>query len=120
MSIKHVAMLAGLIPLAGCMGENFGLNSVNQPVVAGNVATVPNCPNWSSQGKDTAAATDANYGCAINGTMAAMIADPADLIHGKTFAGSDVEISTRAVRTWRENAPTGKGGVDKTSAKGGN
>lgn len=119
MSIKHVAILAGLMPLAGCMGDNTGLNSVNQPVVAGNRATVPNCPNFGSQNRESVAATDANFGCAVNANLAAMIADPADLIRGRAYTGSDVEISTRAVRAWRDTAPTGKGGaLDKVSAKG--
>ena len=119
MSIKHVAILAGLMSLGGCLGDNLGLNSVNQPVVAGNSATVPGCPNWSSQGRDSAAATDANFGCAVNSNFAAMIADPADLIHGRSYTGSDVEISTRAVRAWRDTPPTGKGGaLEKTAAKG--
>lgn len=67
------------------------------PVVAGDVvpgtarivvtrsrASVPTCPDLS---KTTPAnynsANPANYGCATNGNLAAMIADPEDLVRGR-------------------------------------
>lgn len=119
MSIKHLVPLAALVALGGCMGDNLGLDSVHQPIVAGGVARVPNCPDWSSQGKDSAASTDSNYGCAVNSNLAAMIADPADLLRGRRAEGSDAEIATRAIRAWREVPPSGKNGLDKVTAKGG-
>lgn len=118
MPFRRSAMLVALLPLGACMGDNLGLESVNQPVVAGNTASVPSCPDWRSQGKDSAAATDSNYGCAVNGNLAAMIADPADLIHGRSEA-SDVEVSTRAIRAWRDVPPSGKNGLDKVSSTSG-
>ena len=115
MSIKCAAILAAwAIPLTACAGQSVGLESANQPVVSGTSASVPGCPNWAGSG-------ESNLGCAVNSNLAAMIADPADLIHGRTYTGTDIEVSTRAVRAWRETAPTGKGGaLDKVSAKGGN
>ena len=53
-------------------------------VVTRSKATVPNCPNWS---KTTEAnynsSNHPNYGCAINGNLAAMVADPEDLVRGR-------------------------------------
>lgn len=53
-------------------------------VVTRSTASVPNCPNWS---KTTEAnynsGTHPNYGCAVNGNMAAMVADPEDLVRGR-------------------------------------
>ena len=111
-------MMAGCLTLAGCMGDNRGLASVHQPVVVDGRATVPNCPDWSSQNRDSAA-TDSNYGCAANANLAAMIANPEDLVHGRDYEGTDAATVTRAIKSWREAIPTGKGGLEKVSSKGG-
>ena len=83
-----------------------GVDSINQPVVSGNTASVPNCPNWRSRARDSVAETDANYGCAVNSNMAAMIADPQDLLHGRTdpLVGRDPEMAVRTVRAGKSAA----------------
>ncbi len=88
--------------------HNFSLDSVNQPVVCGSQAVVPNCPNWSSGGIDSAAMTDTNYGCAVNSNLAAMVADPADLLHGKSDTTVDTASLLRGIKQWREAEPTSK------------
>lgn len=88
--------------------HNFSVDSVNQPVVTTDRAAVPNCPNWKTGGLDSAAVTDSNYGCAINSNLAAMVADPMDLIHGKTTDTFDTANSARAIKAWREAEPTSK------------
>src|SRR4051812_12840535 len=79
---------------ASAQNANRGVDSLNQPVVSGNTASVPNCPNWQSRARDSAAETDAGYGCAVNSNMAAMIADPQDLLHGRTdpLTGRDPDM----------------------------
>jgi pilus assembly protein CpaD len=53
-------------------------------VVTRSTASVPNCPNWS---KTTEAnfnsSSHPNYGCATNSNLAAMVADPEDLVRGR-------------------------------------
>jgi pilus assembly protein CpaD len=53
-------------------------------VVTRSSASVPNCPNWS---KTTEAnynsSNHPNYGCATNSNLAAMVADPEDLVRGR-------------------------------------
>ncbi|MGL5838056.1 MAG: CpaD family pilus assembly protein [Sphingorhabdus sp.] len=53
-------------------------------VVTRSSASVPDCPNWS---KTTEAnynsSTSPNYGCATNSNLAAMVADPEDLVRGR-------------------------------------
>jgi pilus assembly protein CpaD len=53
-------------------------------VVSRATATVPNCPDWtrSSQGNYNGD-MPSNYGCATNASLAAMVADPEDLVRGK-------------------------------------
>jgi pilus assembly protein CpaD len=53
-------------------------------VVSRSTASVPSCPDWS---KTTEAnynsSNHSNYGCASNSNLAAMIADPEDLVRGQ-------------------------------------
>jgi pilus assembly protein CpaD len=93
---------------------NRGVDSVNQPVVSGNTAYVPNCPNWGGRGRDSAAETDAGYGCAVNSNIAAMIANPQDLLRGRTdpLTGRDPDIAVRTIRASKAApaaAPKGPG-----------
>lgn len=85
-------------------------------------AFVPGCPDWSSKSSiNTANATSANYGCATNSNLAAMVADPNDLIKGARSDGNDPSMATRAIKTFREKPPTGAGELrgEKTSEGGG-
>ncbi len=53
--------------------------------------------------------------------LAAMIADPADLIRGRSASASPAEVAVRALKAYRETQASGKGGqLEKVSAKGGN
>jgi pilus assembly protein CpaD len=103
------------------------------PVTAGDVplgavrvivsrlkATVPGCPdksrameiNFNNHG-------DSNYGCATNSNLAAMIANPEDLIQGQTGNGMGAAAtSSKAIKTYREAVPTGSQGLARESAGG--
>ena len=92
-------------------------------VVSRSTATVKGCPDWGTR-SDTNLhnATASGYGCAVNGNMAAMIANPEDLIKGSTSSGvTTVMSSNKAIDTYRDSKPTGNGGttVKQTSSKGG-
>ncbi|WP_235538537.1 CpaD family pilus assembly protein [Sphingomonas sp. Root710] len=90
-------------------------------VVSRSTASVPGCPDYSqaSQPNFTASASS-NYGCATNSNLAAMVADPEDLVRGQDKRGTDAEIATKAIRIWRNTDPSGKNGVKAESTKGGN
>jgi len=90
-------------------------------VVSRSSASVSGCPDYSqySQPNFTAAASS-NYGCAINSTMAAMVANPEDLVKGQAARGSNAETAARAIRVWRNADPSAKGGLKIESTKGGN
>lgn len=116
------AMLGALLVADAAQAKhNFGLESVNQPVVTGNQAQVPNCPNWKSAGIDSAAVNDPNYGCAVNSNLAAMVADANDLIVGKTDNSTDTRATFRAIKAWHEAEPTSKqwSTTVRESSKGG-
>lgn len=102
-------VLGGLLAAGSAEAkQNFSVDSRNQPVVSPSGASVPNCPNWKSGGLDSAATTDTNYGCAINSNLAAMVADPMDLVHGKGSGLTDTNSNNRAIKAWREAEPTSK------------
>jgi pilus assembly protein CpaD len=88
-------------------------------IVSRTTASVPGCPNWKSG--SGAGSTSPNYGCATNSNLAAMIADPNDLVLGQTTHGStDPYTATRAVDAYRRRAPSGSNGdVQSETAKGG-
>jgi pilus assembly protein CpaD len=113
MAMRHImsgalALTALFAAGTGLAKQNFSMDSRNQPVVTANSAHVPNCPNWSSSGLDSAALTDTNYGCAVNSNLAAMVADPLDLVRGKTDTSTDIGSNQRAIKEWHDAEPTGK------------
>lgn len=82
-------------------------------VVSRAVAEVPNCPDWSRTSQPEFNSNSmSNYGCATNSNLAAMIANPEDLVRGRTD-GSVTDASTggRAINALRKAAPTGQGGT---------
>lgn len=84
-------------------------------VLTRSEASVPGCPDWSaSSDMNYNNATHPGYGCAVNSNMAAMIANPQDLLEGQKGTGETVIMSsTKAIKTYRDQAPTGAGGVKK-------
>lgn len=97
-------------------------------VSAGNVrvivtrakATVPGCPDWSAKNDfNPNNATSSNYGCAVNSNLAAMVADPEHLLKGAEGSSDTVVMSaSKAIGAYREQKPTGSGGLKQTSSKG--
>jgi pilus assembly protein CpaD len=71
-------------------------------------AHVEGCPSYTNPGIDSPVRTDSNYGCATNSNLAAMIADPDDLVRGQQGDGSgNAQVAGRAVGTYRQRVPTG-------------
>lgn len=89
-------------------------------IVSRMTASVPNCPDWSRPSTaNFNGHTMSNYGCATNGNLAAMVADPRDLISGRTGASSvDAATSSKAIRTYRKAPPTGAAGLKTETTKG--
>jgi len=90
-------------------------------VVTRSRAEVPNCPNWSRPSQpELAASTGSNFGCAINANLAAMVANPEDLIQGQSNTrASDPRSVNKALQAYREAAPTSATGLKKESTQSG-
>ena len=120
--------------VAGVVGE-YGLLLADvapvspAPVAPGTVrvvvsrmsAAVPGCPDHSRDSSvDYQQNTSSNFGCATNVNLAAMVANPQDLVRGAGSAGTDAALSYKAIDTYRKAVPTGAGGtVVKSEAMGG-
>ena len=118
--------------VAAIAGRYGMLLSDGAPVTAGYVAPgnvrvvvtrsrafVPGCPDWGHQYLTTLAnATSDGYGCAVNSNVAVMVADPEHLLHGAQGTGETRVMSgNKAIKTYREQDPTGKAGLPKVSSQ---
>jgi pilus assembly protein CpaD len=119
--------------VAGVLGEYGMLLQPGAPVVTGQTvpgtvrviasratASVPDCPNWGDQQIVPSVNTSANFGCAVNSNLAAIIADPNDLLRGRSgSAEGSGSTAARAVRVYRDRTPTGAQPLQQTSTTGG-
>lgn len=89
-------------------------------IVSRMTATVPSCPDWSRPATPNFNGhAMSNYGCATNSNLAAMVADPRDLVSGRTGATTvDATLSTKAIGQYRRAEPTGTGGLKAETTKG--
>lgn len=90
-------------------------------VITRSSASVPGCPDWSAKSDmNYLNGTSPGYGCAVNSNLAAMVANPEDLLEGQKGSGeTTVLTSNKAIDTYREAVPTGQGGVTAGSGQGG-
>jgi pilus assembly protein CpaD len=117
------------------VASNFGMMvQPGAPVTAGPVnpgsvrvivtrtrAEVPGCPNWSVAAQPNYNNRSmSNFGCAVNSNLAAMVANPGDLVHGREGTVLvDPYTGMKAVDFYRATPPTGSKGLQDTTTKGG-
>lgn len=105
----------------------FGLLVADEaPVTAAPIATgtarvvvsrarayVPGCPDHSAMYEPNFDAhTSSNHGCAVNSNLAAMVANPTDLVRGEGAQSLyDPAVATKAIDRFRRAEPTGAGGT---------
>jgi pilus assembly protein CpaD len=88
-------------------------------IVSRTRAEVPNCPNWSLPSQPNYNnRTMSNFGCGVNSNLAAMVANPEDLIHGRESTGlGDTTAGTKAVILYRSTPPTGTKGLQSINTQ---
>ena len=79
-------------------------------VVRRSTASVPTCPNWRQAGLPNGIeSTESYFGCAMNSNIAAMIANPDDLVLGREGEpGGDPTLAAKAIESYRKNTGAGK------------
>jgi pilus assembly protein CpaD len=120
--------------VASIAGQYGMMVSAGAPVTAGMVqsgtvrvvvsrrrATVPYCPNWSLPSQPNYDNRNlSTFGCGVNGNLAAMIANPEDLVHGREGSGvNDTTTAAKAVIFYRSTPPSGSKGLQDVTPKGG-
>ncbi|USI71937.1 CpaD family pilus assembly lipoprotein [Sphingomonas morindae] len=88
-------------------------------VVSRAIARVEGCPDWArGNWAEYDNANTSNFGCATATNLAAMVADPQDLVQGREAGpASDASLSVKAVAAWREADVTGKKGLEETNTR---
>lgn len=104
-----------LLLLGGCAVGDRQIETRHQPVVGANSAYVPGCPDWSTSLAQAHEGNSSNFGCATMTNLAAMIANPQDLLHGQDASTGSGDVAVKAIKAWREAAPTSKSWVVTTS-----
>lgn len=121
----QVASVAGRYGMAVSEGAPVTAGVV-QPgslrvVVSRRRAEVPGCPNWSREAQPNFENRNmSNFGCGVNSNIAAMVANPQDLIYGREGAGTgDVNAAAKAVLFYRSQPPSGSKGLQEVNTKSG-
>lgn len=121
---SEIAAIAGRYGLLLSEGAPLTTGAVpvgyTRIVVTRSTASVPGCPDWSRTAEfNPKNATSSNYGCSVNSNLAAMIANPEDLVQGQQGTGETVvTTSTKAIRSYRDQTPTGAEGLPQVSTGG--
>ena len=128
MARNDVARIAGQYGMLVSTGAPV-TQGVVQPgqvrvVVSRTRANVHGCPNWSDPASPNYQnRTMSNYGCGVNANLAAMVANPTDLVYGRESNGvGDAMTGAKAINSYRSARPTGEGGLKDidTKKQGGN
>lgn len=111
--IEQVAGDFGLLLSAGApVSAGSAAPGMVRVIVRRTTASVPGCPIWEDPEINAVDETSSNYGCATNSNLAAMIADPNDLVLGQSGDGvGDDTQGSKAVKLYRDRKPTGAGSL---------
>ena len=116
--VKSAAARYGLLisPVAPISQSLVNAGTV-RIIVQRATASVPHCPDLATKSETNFNnGTSSNYGCAVNSNLAAMVANPNDLLsgaHGQTMTTADT--SDKAIWLHQAAIPTGQAGVTKNS-----
>ena len=121
-SVEQVAGRFGILlaEVAPVTDGDIGAGTA-RVVVSRTEASVPGCPDWSQKVDNKLNnATSPGYGCAVNSNMAVMVANKEDLVHGAKGASTTlVQSNAKAIKSYRDQPPTGAGGLKQVSSKSG-
>ena len=102
-AIAVVDHLRARVPTAQPRVRRIGLEAGRDlRVVVGRYLVVPpQCPNWGKpSNRDPRNLAAANFGCSHNANLALMIADPADLVRGRTLTPALGAMGTAAIERY--------------------
>jgi pilus assembly protein CpaD len=121
---NQVAAIAGqygmLVSAGAPVTNGMVVPGTVRVVVSRRRAVVPGCPDWSVPSQPNYDNRNmANFGCGVNSNLAAMVANPEDLLRGREGTGlGDATASAKAVQFYRSAPPTGAKGLQSITTKG--
>ncbi|MFN3989779.1 MAG: CpaD family pilus assembly protein [Erythrobacter sp.] len=121
-TVNDLASRYGLIVKGTAPATAGALNpGMARVVLTRSAARVPGCPDWSATSDmNYNNGLSPNYGCASNSNLAAMVADPEDLLEGRKGSSETlINTSNKAIKTLRDAPPTGAAGLQNATAQGG-
>jgi len=93
-------------------------NGTVRVIVTRARAEVPGCPNWSVPSQPNYNnRTMSNFGCGVNSDLAAMVANPDDLVHGREGSGFSTTAGSKAVQFYRATPPSGTKGLQDVNTQ---
>jgi pilus assembly protein CpaD len=107
-AIAAVAARQGLLLAEGAPVTTGAVSDgMVRVVVSRMAASVPGCPDWSRASQpEYESSTMSNFGCATSSNLAAMVANPEDLIRGRE-GSADGQVASKAIQSFRAKRPTG-------------
>lgn len=89
---------AQALAITGEKGTDSGIRLI----VGRYVVLPPNCPNLSGPtASNPGNNADSNFGCSTQRNLGLMLADPGDLLRGRTLGPGDGEALSRGIRAYR-------------------
>ena len=104
-SLLEIGVARTQIMVGGAQGPN-PLNDIRLTYIR-YVAEAPACGDWSTNLTNTAGnVLPPNFGCATQHNIAAMVADPRDLVSPDTSGGADAARRLTVLQKYRAGQPT--------------
>jgi pilus assembly protein CpaD len=102
--VEVVSAFGEAVPaVPGSTPEAWRQNRRVELVVERYLVTLPGCPDWSRRsGTDFANLPHSNFGCATQTNLGLMIAEPRDLVRGRTLGPADGIQQAEGVVRYRE------------------
>ena len=96
--LRHYVPGAQAVAITGEKGTDRNIRLI----VGRYVVLPPNCPNFSRPtNTNTGNYSDSNFGCSNQRNLGLMLANPGDLVRGRTLGPADGESLSRGVRAYR-------------------
>lgn len=119
-AVTAVAQRYGLVVVPGApVTQGRVPDGSLRVVVSRSGAYVPDCPNWKRPLlPEFEGSTASNFGCATNTNLAAMVANPEDLVSGRAAGQTTAIFTNKALESIRDVKPTGLKGLKIESTGG--
>ena len=96
--LRHFVPGAQAVAITGEKGTDRNIRLI----VGRYVVLPPNCPNFSRPtATNPGNVSDSNFGCSTQRNLGLMLANPGDLVRGRTLGPADGQALSRSIRAYR-------------------